>query len=91
MRLIDCDKLPVTTLTDGGYWTKDVIYKTDLDAALTVDAIIPVRCKDCKHWDEPYCVLCSVRCEAGYWSRDMTYRKPDDFCSYGKAKSGILP
>lgn len=43
MRLIDADALPVTTLTDGGYWTKDVVYKSDVDAAPTVDAVEVVR------------------------------------------------
>lgn len=36
MRLIDADKLVAVTLTDGGYWTKEVYYKADIDAAPTV-------------------------------------------------------
>ena len=38
-RLIDVNALPVTTLTDGEYWTKDVVYKRDIDEAPTVDAV----------------------------------------------------
>lgn len=38
-RLIDANTLPVTTLTDGEYWTKDVVYKQDIDEAPTVDAV----------------------------------------------------
>ena len=36
VRLIDANALPVTTLTDGGYWQKDVVYKADIDAAPTI-------------------------------------------------------
>ena len=36
MRLIDADALIPVTLTDGGYWTKEVYYKTDVDAAPTI-------------------------------------------------------
>lgn len=39
VRLIDANSLPVTTLTDGEYWTKDVVYKRDIDEAPTVDAV----------------------------------------------------
>lgn len=39
VRLIDANALPVTTLTDGEYWTKDVVYKRDIDEAPTVDAV----------------------------------------------------
>ena len=37
-RLINANTLPVTTLTDGEYWTKDVVYKRDIDEAPTIDA-----------------------------------------------------
>ena len=36
MRLIDADAFIPVTLTDGGYWTKEVYYKTDVDAAPTI-------------------------------------------------------
>lgn len=36
MRLIDADALVPTTLTDGAYWTKEVYYKSDIDAAPTI-------------------------------------------------------
>lgn len=36
MRLIDADELPVITLTDGGYWQKEVVYKADIDATPTI-------------------------------------------------------
>ena len=47
-----------------------------------------VRCKVCKHWEEPYCMLCKTRIGTSYHSRDMAYRKSDDFCSYGERKDG---
>lgn len=52
----------------------------------TPDVVEVVRCKDCKHWGNPYCVLCKTRVGASYRSKDMAYRKPDDFCSYGKRR-----
>ena len=38
MRLIDADALFPVTLTDGGYWCKEVYYKSDIDNAPTIDA-----------------------------------------------------
>lgn len=36
MRLIDADALIPVTLTDGGYWEKEVYYKSDIDNAPTI-------------------------------------------------------
>ena len=47
-----------------------------VDAQTTVDAVLVVRCKDCKHFDGKwFCKICGV-----------PSRKPDDFCSYGERK-----
>ena len=51
--------------------------------APAVDAVIPVRCKDCKHYrknieNDTYCS--SVN--------GLTDPQEDDFCSYGERKDG---
>ena len=33
-------------------------------------------------------MLCKTRIGTSYHSKDMAYRKPDDFCSYGERKDG---
>lgn len=84
-RLIDANALPVVTLTDGGYWTKDVVYKLDVDAAPTVDAVEVVRCKDCKYQEN-----CIRRVE--FMGRNPVMEQntyeyhPLDFCSYGERR-----
>lgn len=40
----------------------------------TVDAVEVVRCRDCEHWDDEWCVI------------NEAYFEDDDFCSYGKRK-----
>ena len=57
-----------------------------LEQTPTIDAVVVVRCEKCEYYEEPYCMLCKVRIGASYHSRDMAYRKPDDFCSYGDRK-----
>ena len=54
----------------------------------TVDAVEVVRCRDCKH-----CMMCYPLKEIGkeavqaWYCKDLkSYRKPDDFCSYGERK-----
>lgn len=74
-RLIDADALPVTTLTDGGYWTKDVVYKQDIDAAPTID---PESLRQHGRWikaaaynagkiNAVYCSKCKLYQAAGLW------------------------
>ena len=59
-----------------------------IDHAPTVDAIIPVRCRDCVHgktWKNAW--GCSgFKCDL--FCVDLN---PDDFCSYGERKSGTQP
>jgi hypothetical protein len=88
MRLIDADEL-IKLREDVIAGRLNVGSEGDLvDLCPTIDAVPVVRCKDCKHFETPYCMLCKTRIGAGYWSHDMAYRKPDDFCSYGKRKDG---
>ena len=42
----------------------------------TINAVTVVRCRDCKHYNEGFCV--------GYHAHHDTM--PDDFCSYGERK-----
>ena len=44
----------------------------------TINAVTVVRCRDCKHYNEGFCV--------GYHAHHDTM--PDDFCSYGEQKDG---
>ena len=44
----------------------------------TINAVPVVRCKDCKHYNEGFCV--------GYHAHHDIM--PDDFCSYGERKDG---
>lgn len=47
----------------------------------------PVRCKDCKYWDDPICVVHSGWPDQ-YSTGHMDYTEPDAFCSYGERKDG---
>ena len=49
-----------------------------IDDYTTVDAAPVVRCRDCKHYNEGFCV--------GYHAHHDIM--PDDFCSYGERKEG---
>ena len=48
----------------------------------------PVRCKDCKHWNENDSIFCTANreCRCTYWKGIFDYCKPDDFCSYEERK-----
>ena len=58
----------------------------------TVDAVVVVRCKDCKHYHNHPNGLCYLHTEPketerGY-SGEAVCVEPDDFCSYGEPKEG---
>ena len=46
----------------------------------------PVRCKDCKHWNEQDNIFSGFRCVC--WKGIWDYTKADDFCSYGERREG---
>lgn len=83
MRLIDAAVLPVVTLTDGGYWMKDVVYKSDVDVAPTIDAVEVVRCKDCKHFGG---VIYGETCRLHSYGNTRVCMRKDDFCSRGERR-----
>lgn len=85
MRLIDANALPFTTLTDGGYWTRDVVYKADIASATTVDPVHAAGgcyCRECKYFDRE---LQYAKCVA---INGLKVATECDFCSYGKRRKG---
>lgn len=95
-RLIDANALPVITLKDNSYWERHVVYKSDVDAAPTVDAVEVVRCEECRYSTAPLChkEYCKekgiLECDkpGGIAFNRRVYST--DFCSYGE-KSDTQP
>ena len=50
-----------------------------IEKAPTVDAVVVVRCKNCRSYNKPKTGWCEVHLDREH---------PDDFCSYGKRKDG---
>ena len=83
MRMIDVDDLGV------GRCSKDVLPAAYcagwngllglVEKAPTVDAVVVMRCKDCRSYNKPKTGWCEVHLDREH---------PDDFCSYGKRKDG---
>lgn len=84
MRLIDANALLFTTLTDGGHWSKDVVYKADIANAPTIDPIHAAG--GC------YCRECKFRTGHGSCGHPrhevLPSVYPNDFCSYGERQEG---
>lgn len=79
MRLIDADALPYDEFLNG----TRIVMQSDIDNAITVDAVAVVRCKDCKHYDyhHPSHEQCIM------WKH--AHIKPSvDYCSYGERREG---
>jgi hypothetical protein len=62
-----------------------------IEAAPPADAVEVVRCKNCKR-----CMLCYPEKQIGkdatpgwYCKEHKSYRRPDDFCSYGERKDNV--
>lgn len=88
MRLIDADTVCVG-MVEG--W-QTVLIKAQVDNAPIVDAVVVVRCKDCKYYRNHPNGLCYLHTEPkenkrGY-SGEPVCVEPDDFCSYGEPKEG---
>ena len=79
MRLIDVDE---AIINFGFEWDdipptrEEFVYF--LKKQPTINAVTVVRCRDCKHYNEGFCV--------GYHAHHDIM--PDDFCSYGERKDG---
>ena len=90
-RLIPLDEALKATHSEI-YWTESqqAAVRSFLVKQPKVDAVEVVRCKDCKH-----CKVCypekQIDKEAtqGWFCKEhKSYRKPDDFCSYGERREG---
>lgn len=81
MRLIDADALKFNF--QYGYDDNGILFvpyrdaKKIIEAAKTVDAVLVVRCRDCKHEFGGSCIICGFQ-----------PREPEDFCSYGERMDG---
>lgn len=91
MRLIDADKFEVYSYTlispDFDAGVLSVLEK--LDAAPTVDAVLVVRCKDCKYhyWEQEPCHGKTVHyCKLPHMRGVEVFK--EFFCYYGKRKDG---
>lgn len=90
MRLIDADALKQKFKAErGGLWAMYVV-----DSMPTVDAVIPVRCKDCKYWERKdglvigYCGAAKHGYKSTNWDIGI-YRMTMDtgYCSEGERKN----
>ena len=78
MRLIDGDELRDTIENEhfGEYDDKETTFYC-IDTAPTVDAVLVIRCKDCKyHNDGEYFIYCSAL-------QTKCPNDPEFFCKYG--------
>lgn len=93
MRLIDADKL-VDMLYDNEFAALCPLDEVSgvVDACPTVDAVVVMRCKGCKHYRNHPNGLCYLHTEpkanARGYSGDAVCVEPDSFCSYGEPKEG---
>ena len=85
MRLIDADNLaPDICDAEIEYGTKPVHFSANaIDLAPTIDGVLVVRCRECKHCDPE-----NYHCDHSMGTAAPLRRKPDDFCSYGELKEG---
>lgn len=79
MRLIDGEELErlFNEQIERGATDAFDAFDDALQDTPTVDAVVVVRCKDCKHEFGGSCIICGFQ-----------KRKPEDFCSYGERKDG---
>ena len=81
-RLIDADKINYHEHTEcmghGDFETVRTVTDKEIAEIPTVDAVEVVRCKNCKHYNEGFCV--------GYHAHHDIM--PNDFCSYGERNDG---
>ena len=91
MRLIDADALNYSTHREcaghGEYYDIEIITKSKIDNAPTIDAEPVVRCKDCRHSEKMKAKLAgritAVFCHKNKKERFML---ENDYCSYGERR-----
>ena len=85
MRLIDADAL-VEAIKDYPYGFRGMV-EHDIAKQPTIDAVLVVRCKDCKHYREGKVLSPNKFCFRlkGRDGKAIGYNfAEDDFCSYGE-------
>lgn len=75
MRMIDADELE----NQFGVSDEDLLALDEIRRAPTVDAVVVVRCKNCRSYNKP---------KTGWGEVHLDREHPDDFCSYGERKDG---
>ena len=88
-RLIDANAFLKDILTAGIGKTIIECSESDIGYMIrkrpTVDAVEVVRCRECKHCDPE-----THHCDHHMGTVAPLRRKPDDFCSYGERKDGVV-
>lgn len=93
-RLIDADALNYSTHREcagfGDYYDMEIITKSKIDNAPTIDAVEVVRCKDCKYRRENECPMYheewSVTEDGDDWLNTNDYTKDNGFCDWGERR-----
>ena len=84
MRIVDADALKEGLKEKMfGHPFERIFLSSVVDSAQTIDAVLVVRCRECKWWQEDD--------DVGHCDNPDgldNYAKPDDFCSYGERKEG---
>ena len=90
MRLIDADLLSeaihdnVPAPYEDASWAKENCL-AEIEAAQTVDAVLVVRCRECKHRGTDDCIF-HIKGEPA--DEELLLKLDNDFCSYGERKEG---
>lgn len=90
MRLIDADRLSeaiydnVPAPYEDASWAKENCL-AEIEAAQTVDAVLVVRCRECKHRGTDDCIF-HIKGEPA--DEELLLKLDNDFCSYGERKEG---
>ena len=83
-RLIDANALGRNSfhiLEYGYYGERCVVDWDDIESAPTVDAVEVVRCKDCRFYRKPFCILNDNK---NGW---LNHELPEHFCSHGERET----
>ena len=90
MRLIDADRLSeaiydnVPAPYEDASWAKENCL-AEIEAAQTVDAVLVVRCRECKHRGTDDCIF-HIKGEPA--DEELLLKLDNDFCSYGERGEG---
>ena len=90
MRLIDADRLSeaiydnVPAPYEDASWAKENCL-AEIEATQTVDAVLVVRCRECKHRGTDDCIF-HIKGEPA--DEELLLKLDNDFCSYGERKEG---